>query len=928
MLRSAVNKKRVVGLALFAVILALFFSFNRFPKLDTVGGDLAAVTAPEVQCFQGFCIEREEGKSFLSRWGVFSVTYLRLVTVGMTFAFVVAGLTEAFLFPTGSGKTFRSGSVFGRTVRGLAVGPVMNLCSACIVPVSSAFRRRGVGIEGSIAMVQGSATMNIPALAMVFFVFTPLLGFSRLVLAVVGGLIIGPLVVLAVRGRGGGETEEPVPLPSAEEGEASAWGPALAEGFREWAKTTVGYLIRMGPIMIAAAFASGLVIQWISPETVSSYLGNDVMGVGIAATVGILINVPLLFEIPLVALLLLLGMGTAPAATLLFTAAAGGPMTFWGLAKVMPRRAIAAFATATWMLGAIGGLAVLGIGAFIWEQDSALRIGTAEAADATPESVASPVRHVVSAPLPPGWPTIFAEVSDNAGVSFRHIEYHGELIPTGAGVVVFDFDGDGLDDIYLPVSEGPNALYRNKGDGTFDEVAVSAGLLDPLERGNGGCAADYDNDGNQDLYLTNYGASKLFRNGGDSSFADVTLAAGLDDTDDFYRSMGCAWGDYDRDGHLDLIVVRHLTESHSDMLAERDFSSAVRRLALFHSNGDGTFTDVTRLLGDPSLISGITGTPMGNLHGAGFQPGWVDFDNDGDQDLYVVNDYGLELQTNVLWRNDGPSEGGKWSFTDASPGSGADAAMFGMSLAVADYDLDGFFDLFVSNIADNVLLRNSGEGLTFVNTAEEAGAAIGNVGAEERVAWGAVFFDYDNDGDEDLYVVSGYLRLPGQSLVAGGLPQYILEQPNVLLRNEGDGTFANVSTLSGADDRGIGRGASYLDFNQDGCLDLFVGNLGQKARLFQNACGSGGNWLVIDTVGSASNRDGIGARITLSAGGKTQIREIKSGSSQMGQSMMSAHFGLGTNGQAESVTIRWPSGQVQTLADISANQILTVTEPQ
>ena len=362
MFSTALNKKRGVGLALLAIILVLFFSLNRFPKLDVVEGDLDAASGADAQCFQGFCIEREEGSNFLSRWWGFSVTYLRLVTVGMTFAFLVAGLTEAFLFPSGSGRGFSSGGVFGRTVKGAAIGPVMNLCSACIVPVSSAFRRRGAGIEGAIAMVQGSATMNIPALAMVFFVFTPLLGFSRLILAVIGALIIGPIVVKTMAKDKEDGTLEPEATEPFEAQATSPWRPVLTEAFRDWAKASIGYLVRMGPIMIVAGFASGLAIQWLTPDTVSTYLGNNLSGVAIAATFGILINVPLLFEIPLVALLLILGMGIAPAATLLFTAAAGGPVTFWGLAKIMPRRAIATFATATWVLGLVGGLAVMGIG--------------------------------------------------------------------------------------------------------------------------------------------------------------------------------------------------------------------------------------------------------------------------------------------------------------------------------------------------------------------------------------------------------------------------------------------------------------------------------------------------------------------------------------------------------------------------------------
>ena len=375
MLATSVGKKRFVGLVLLVAIVVLFLSFNRFPKLDAVGADLDAVSAPEVQCFQGFCIEREPGQSLFSRWWVFSVTYLRLVALGMTFAFVVAGLAEAFLFPPGSNRDVFSGRTLRQTATGMAIGPVMNLCSACIVPVSSAFQRRGIGIAGSIAMVQSSATMNIPALAMVFFVFSPLLGFSRLFLAIIGAVLIGPIVVMAMRRKR--EEEQPwvsVETPdSVQEPMEEGWGPALREAFRDWAKSSIGYLLRLGPIMVVAGFGSGLAIQWISPEVVPEYLGNDVYGVIIAATFGLLINVPLLFEIPLVALLLLVGMGTAPAATLLFTAAAGGPITFWGLAKVMPKRAVGAFAAATWILGAIGGLAVMGIGALVWEDSGGLQ---------------------------------------------------------------------------------------------------------------------------------------------------------------------------------------------------------------------------------------------------------------------------------------------------------------------------------------------------------------------------------------------------------------------------------------------------------------------------------------------------------------------------------------------------------------------------
>ena len=891
MLTTSIGKKRLVGVLLFLAILAVFFAFNRFPKLDAVGTDVGLVTSPTVQCFQGFCIERDEGTSFVTKWLVFSVSYLRLVTVGMTFAFVVAGLTEAFLFPSGSGRSFQSGSAFKRTVRGLAAGPVMNLCSACIVPVSSAFHRRGGGIEGAIAMVQGSATLNIPALAMVFFVFTPVLGASRLVMALMGAVLIGPLVVMALRKDRGGET--PQPWSYDPESEPRAWGPAMREAFRDWARTSVGYLARMGPIMVVAGFASGLVIQWVSPDTVSRYLGNDVGGVALAATFGILINVPLLFEIPLVALLLILGMGTAPAAALLFTAAAGGPVTFWGLARVIPMRGVGAFAAATWLVGAVGGLAVLGLGAVIWQEAEA---SSTQVRSASRSVDADPTTS--SASRGTGERNYFRDVTESAGVEFQHRAVGNETLPMGGGVVVFDYDGDELDDIYVSNSAGRNALFRNLGKGRFADVAEDAGVADASGRGNGGCAADYDNDGDRDLYVTNYGDSKLFRNDGDGAFTNVTKDAGLDESGERYRSTGCAWADYDGNGYVDFIVLRYLYEISAQAMIDADFIRAVELLALNRNNGDGTFTNVTHILGDTTRpdpevyknpqvdMTGQLVAPLGNVWGAGFQAGWLDYDNDGDLDLYAVNDWGANTQPNVLWRNDGPDGAGSWTFTDISVESGANYAMHGMGLAVGDYDLDGFLDMYVTNIGNNVLLRNSGDGLTFTDEAVEAGVSIGILGNSERVTWGTSFFDFDNDGYEDLYVVSGYLSLP----ITEAFEIYKKEQANVLLRNNGNGTFSDISEVSGAADVGIGRGGVFLDYNGDGCLDLFVANLGQKTRLFENVCNSGNNWLQVRAVGTTSNRDGIGARLTLEAGGMTQIREIRAGSSQMGQDMPAAHF--------------------------------------
>ena len=216
--------------------------------------------------------------------------------------------------------------------------------------------------------------------------------------------------------------------------------------------------------------------------------------------------------------------------------------------------------------------------------------------------------------------------------------------------------------------------------------------------------------------------------------------------------------------------------------------------------------------------------------------------------------------------------------------------MYGMSLAVGDYDNDGHFDIFMTNIGATVLLRNNGDGTSFTDMAGPAGVEVSKIGTEDRVTWGSVFLDYDNDGFEDIYMVSGYLRLPG----VDNVPDYLRQQHNVLLRNRGDGTFNNLSVVSGADDPGVGRGLGYLDIENDGCLDLFIGNLGGETTLYRNRCEYGHNWLVVKTVGKSSNRDGIGARITVKAGGVSQVREVASGRSFMGHQMIPPHFGLGS----------------------------------
>ena len=356
---------------------------------------------------------------------------------------------------------------------------------------------------------------------------------------------------------------------------------------------------------------------------------------------------------------------------------------------------------------------------------------------------------------------------------------------------------------------------------------------------------------------------------------------------------------------------------NADIVTSRAFFLGLAGLSLYRNERDGTFANVTHLLGDTAARP-IDGN-AGNIFGAGFQPGWLDFDNDGDVDLYVVNDVGREVHPNVLWRNDGAGSGEKWTFTDVSMALGAQARMDGMGLAVGDYDLDGSLDMFMTNINDNVLLRNNADGTGFTNVTDDAGVGTGKIGLKIRISWGTFFFDYDNDGDEDLYVASGYL---GEDLQ----PANPRHQPNLLLRNERNGTFVDISSGSGTDDPGVGRGAAFLDYNNDGCLDLLLANYGQSSRLLQNRCDSGNHWLIVNVRGTVSNRDGIGARITLTAGDSVQIREVSAGGSQMGQNMPGVHFGLGAADTVDSLTIRWPSGSTQTIVGVHVNQRIDIVE--
>ena len=503
-------------------------------------------------------------------------------------------------------------------------------------------------------------------------------------------------------------------------------------------------------------------------------------------------------------------------------------------------------------------------------------------------------------------PTTFTDVATQVGLNTTHtldLTACGDgNPPISNGSAWADYDNDGDQDLYMTNQATANHLYRNDGDTNsdglpdFTDVAVAAGVDDLTAVGLGAVFVDYDNDGDQDLYVTNWddavGMNRLFENQlietGSATFNEIANAAGVNDTG---RAITAAWADFDQDSFLDLYIAKH----SRCLSGDRDPQDR-----LFHNNGDGTFTDVSGWLCDTGVA------PCDQLTGQGFSPGWFDFDNDADLDLFLINDYGGQFPYhNVLWRNDGSDGQGGWNFTDVTTSAGLDTTnIAGMGLGIGDYDNDGWFDLAWSDVGPVWLAHNEGNG-----TFTDSSSALGTTGG---TTWGTVFFDHENDMWLDLYYVSG--------AIAGGGIQ------NLFFGNNQNGTFTNLSVSSGLNDMGRGRSASIADFDEDGFVDVMVGNYGENYVLFHNDAGNGANWLTVTVEGTVSNRDGIGTRLTLTADGVTQMREITTGPTHGGGDQKAAFFGLGT-ASSGTLTVRWPNGVVENLGVVSANQQLHLIEP-
>lgn len=521
------------------------------------------------------------------------------------------------------------------------------------------------------------------------------------------------------------------------------------------------------------------------------------------------------------------------------------------------------------------------------------------------------------------------DASGRSGLDFRLVSGSPEkpyiLESMTGGVGFIDYDDDGWIDIYL-VNGGTldslqgteakisNRLYRNQGDGTFADVTEPAGVGD-REWGMGVAVADVDNNGYDDLYVTNYGPNRLYLNLGNGTFRECAAASGVAGEE---WSSSAAFGDYDLDGDVDLYVANYL---EFDPNALPDDSQLCRYRGIrvqcgprgmaatgdrfFENRGNGRFAEA-------STSSGIGTAP--NAYGLGVI--WADYDNDGDQDIYVAND----STANYLFQNNGDKTFSEVALLVGVALSANGSEQAGMGVDFGDYDNNGSLDLAVTNFSDdyNALYRNDGDGL-FLDVSYKAGLAEPTWA---KLSWGIQFADLDLDGDLDIVIADGHVY-PEVDRHDFGL-RY--RQPNSAFLNNGDGSFRPVGPLPGTPNAESSRGLAIGDINNDGALDVLIANLDAAPTLLEGRS-SGKHWLMVDLVGTTSNRSAIGARVTVETSAGSQIREVRSGGSYQSQNDLRVHFGLGGAEEVDVLRVRWPDGTEQSMEGVKSDRIVRVKEP-
>src|SRR3954462_3353120 len=533
-------------------------------------------------------------------------------------------------------------------------------------------------------------------------------------------------------------------------------------------------------------------------------------------------------------------------------------------------------------------------------------------------------------PEPPGFSftNVARTAGLDATITFGGVEANKYLLETtGTGVAFIDYDGDGLLDLFFvngstlegfSAAQAPtNHLYRNSGKGTFTDVTTKAGVA-ASGWGQGTCVGDYDNDGHDDLYVTYWGRNRLYRNRGDGTFEDITRRAGLDQSRTRWGT-GCAFLDYDRDGRLDLFVANYID---LDLSAAPTPASGLCRYkglpvacgppglpggknALYHNTGSG-FEDVS----EKSGITRARGT-----YGLGVST--LDFDNDGWTDLYVAND----SNPSALYRNNGDG-----TFTDIGVPSGCAYSqdgkpLAGMGVAIGDFDRNGTMDIFKTNFAGDTATLYANPGTGFCDDRTFAAG----IGLNTRwLGWGTGFADFDNDGWLDLFLTNG----PSYPEVRQVKTEAGYEQRKIVYRNGGNGRFVDVTErlrAPGKTPKG-GRGTAVGDFDNDGQIDVAIANVNDRPDLFRGEGNPRHHWITLQLTGVASNRNAIGARVRCVAGGAEQWQEVRGGGSYLAQNDFRVHFGLALTARVDRIDVRWPNGREESWDGLDADRFHTLKE--